>query len=249
MANQKGIIKIEGTVGGMTFYKKDGQYLVKEKSSISAAKIANDPNFARTRENNAEFGAAGTSGKLLRDSLRSLMMTASDSLVTSRVTTLMHDVMKMDVTSPRGQRKPAVGIGTVNGRTLLKGFNFNINAILGTVLYKPFAVAPATGVITIAGLVPLTDIAFPAGATHVSLSGAMANINFATGVADVRLTNVLNLANNAPSTAVTLTPTAVAAGTGTRLFLLKVEFFQLVNGIQYPMKNGSYNALSIIETA
>ena len=89
MASQKGILKIEGTMSGMTFYKKDGQYLVKEKSSISADKIANDPNFARTRENNAEFGAAGTSGKLLRDSLRSMMLNASDSLVTSRVTQIM----------------------------------------------------------------------------------------------------------------------------------------------------------------
>jgi len=49
MATQKGILKIEGTMGGMTFYKKDGQYLVKEKSSISADKIASDPAFARTR--------------------------------------------------------------------------------------------------------------------------------------------------------------------------------------------------------
>mgnify|MGYP007127515140 CR=1 FL=1 len=79
MANQKGIIKIEGTVGGMTFYKKDGQYLVKEKSSISADKIANDPAFARTRENNAEFGAAGTAGKLLRDALRDRKSTRLNS--------------------------------------------------------------------------------------------------------------------------------------------------------------------------
>ena len=116
-------------------------------------------------------------------------------------------------------------------------------------MYKPYVVAPATGVITIAGLVPATDIAFPTGATHVSISGAMASINFATGVSDVKLTNVTNLAIAAAATAVTLTPTAVPAGAGTKLFLLKVEFFQLVNGVQYSMKNGSYNALAIIETA
>jgi len=132
---------------------------------------------------------------------------------------------------------------------LLKGFNFNINAVLGAVLYKPYVVAPATGVITIAGLVPATDIAFPTGATHMSVSGAMANINFATGVVDVKLTNVTNLAVTAASTAVTLTPTALPVGTGTKLFLLKVEFFQMVNAVQYPLKNGSYNALAIVETA
>lgn len=43
MAQQKGLLRIKGTMGGMTFYKKDGAYLVKEKSSIPADKIANDP--------------------------------------------------------------------------------------------------------------------------------------------------------------------------------------------------------------
>lgn len=249
MALQKGIVKIEGTVGGLTFYKSGGEHLVREKGGVSGDRILNDPNFARTRENNNEFGASGAAGKLLRDALRPLLMTAADNLVTSRVTTLMHNVMKQDVTSVRGKRTPAIGVATVPGRTLLKGFNFNENAVLGGVLYKPYAVAPATGVITIAGLVPATDIAFPTGATHVSISGAMASINFATGVADVRLTNVTNLAVAAAATAVTLTPTAVPAGAGTKLFLLKVEFFQLVNGVQYSMKNGSYNALAIVETA
>jgi len=29
--------------------------------------------------------------------------------------------------------------------------------------------------------------------------------------------------------------------------LLKMEFFQLINGVQYSLKNGSYNALKIVE--
>jgi hypothetical protein len=66
-------------------------------------------------------------------------------------------------------------------------------------------------------------------------------------VVDFKMTNVLNLAITAPSTAVTLTPTAVTVGTGTKVYLLKIEFFQQVNGVQYPLKNGAYNALKIID--
>jgi len=40
-------------------------------------------------------------------------------------------------------------------------------------LYKPFVVTLATAVITITGLVPSTDIAFPQGATHLFISRAM----------------------------------------------------------------------------
>jgi hypothetical protein len=96
-------------------------------------------------------------------------------------------------------------------------------------------------------LVPTLDIIFPEGATHVSFSGAFANINYATGVADVKLTNSQNLPISATSSAITLTPTAVPTGTGAKLFLLKIEFFQIVNSVQYSLKNGAYNALKLIE--
>jgi len=249
MAKQKGILKIEGTMSNMTFYKKDGQYLVKEKSSISADKIANDPAFARTRENNAEFAAAASSGKLLRDSLRSMMLNASDPLVVSRATNLMYNEMKLDAGSPRGLRKPANGLALPTGKALLKGFNFNIDSLLSGKLFKPYTVNTATGVITLTGLVPQTDIAFPTGASHISLTGAMGNINFASGVWDVKLTNVQNVPINAAPITVTLTPTAVPAGTGIKVHLIKIEFFQLLNGVQYPLKNGSYNSLAIVEVA
>ena len=83
MAKQKGILKIEGTIGGMTFYKSQDGHLVREKGGVSGERIANDPAFVRTRENGEEFGAAGTAGKLMRDTLRSLMMNAADGRVTS----------------------------------------------------------------------------------------------------------------------------------------------------------------------
>lgn len=249
MARQSGILKIKGTIGGMTFYKSQDGDLVREKGGVSGDRIANDPAFVRTRENGAEFGAAGSSGKLLRDSIRALMMNASDGRVTSRLTQTMTELLKLDTTSLRGSRTPAIGLAGAPGKALLKGFDFNINAILGSILFKPFAVNTTTGVITIPGLIPINDIAFPAGATHMTITGGYGNINFATGVSAVNLTNAVNLAINATSTNVTLTPTAVPAGTGIKVYMLKIEFFQMVNTVQYSLKNGSFNALAIVEVA
>ncbi len=59
MARQKSILPIEGTIQNITFFKSKDGYMAKEKSEISADKIATDPVFERTRENNAEFGRAG----------------------------------------------------------------------------------------------------------------------------------------------------------------------------------------------
>jgi hypothetical protein len=56
-------------------------------------------------------------------------------------------------------------------------------------------------------------------------------------VIDATQTDLLLAAGTAPT------------GTGTDVFLLMVEFFQEVNGVQYSMNNGAYNALAIVDVA
>jgi hypothetical protein len=90
MAKQKGIIKLKGTIGGITFYKsQEGGYLAREKGGVDANRIANDPAFQRTRENGAEFGRAGKAGKLLRTALRALLLNSTDSRMVGRLTQQM----------------------------------------------------------------------------------------------------------------------------------------------------------------
>ncbi len=247
MARQTGLIKIKGTLDNVTFYKSKEGHLAKMKTTLDGSRIANDPAFIRTRENGAEFGVSATSGKLTRDSLRPIAMNASDSKIVSRVTQLMTKIKNLDTTSARGSRNAGVAMALPAAKALLKGFEFNKDALLSSILFKPYAVNTTTGVITIAGLTPINDVAWPTGATHISITGCYANINYATGITDVKLTNVQNLLINSTPSTVTLTPTAVPAGTGAKVFLLKIEFFQLVNALQYSLKNGAYNALRVIE--
>lgn len=247
MAKLKGILKIEGTLQDMTFYKTQDGHLVKTKSGVSGERIANDPAFARTRENGAEFSNAASGGKVLRDSVRNMVNTAADNRVTSRLTQIMARIKNLDTTSARGERTVAIGIATPEGKVLLKNFNFNNKAILGAVLYKPYSVDATTGVISITDLVPINEISAPAGSTHFSMKSAFAIVDFAAGTSDVSYSNVENLPIDGTSTSVTLTPAAVPTGTGTKLFLLQIEFFQEINAIQYSLKNGAYNALAIVE--
>jgi len=249
MARQKGIIKLKGKIGDISFYKTQDGHLAREKGGVDASRIANDAAFIRTRENGAEFGSSASSGKLMRSALRPMMMTASDNRVTSRLTKLMTDIKNLDATSVRGKRAVGVAIALPTAKALLKGFNFNDKAILGSILYKPFTVAPATGIITINALVPINDIAYPIGATHMSIKGAWGKVDFTNNVSDVKFSNVVNLPINATSSNVVLTPTAAPTGAGTNLFLLQIEFFQMVNTVQYSLKNGTYNALSVVEVS
>lgn len=104
MARQKSIIKLDGTIGDITFYKSKDGYLAREKGGVPADRIKNDPAFQRTRENGSEFGRAGKSGKVLRNSIRALLQNSSDSRMVSRLTQQMVKVIQMDETNPRGQR-------------------------------------------------------------------------------------------------------------------------------------------------
>lgn len=126
MARQRSIIKLDGTIGGITFYKSKDGYLAREKDGIPAERIANDPAFQRTRENGAEFGRAGKAGKVLRNSIRQLLQNVNDSRMVSRLTKEMVKVIQIDATNPKGQRN------VIDGEAeLLIGFDFNANGKLG----------------------------------------------------------------------------------------------------------------------
>ncbi len=249
MARQTGLMKYKGKLGGISHYKTQDGHLAREAGGVSAERIANDPAFVRTRENGAEFGASAAAGKTLRTALFSMLNTAADNRVVSRLTQVMTDIKNLDATSARGLRNVGVAIALPAAKLLLKGFNFNIRAILSSVLYNPYTVNTSTGVININGLVPIDEISFPPGATHVTFKGAWARINFATGAVQVFQSNVVNMPINAVSNNVVLTPTGTPTGAGTDIFLLQIEFFQLVNTIQYSLKNGAHNSLAIVDVA
>lgn len=247
MAKSNGILKIEGTIEDLTFYKKDGQNFVRRKGGVSKERIETDPNYVRTRENNSEFSIATGAGKTLRLALGSLVFKAKDSKLSSRMMKTMSVIKKYDTVSARGKRQVYNGLGTPDGKMALTGFDFNTNAPLNSVLFSAFDLDTATGVVLITDLIPLEQIRYPEGATHVSFQSAVLGIDFETEVSELALSNVVNLPINLTPSSITLTPTSVPATTGVTLFLLSISFFQEVNGQQYSLKNEEYNVLQVVE--
>lgn len=247
MARQKGIIKLDGTIGDITFYKSKDGYLAREKGGIPADRIANDPAFQHTRENGAEFGRAGKAGKVLRNAIRALLQNASDSRMVSRLTTEMVRVIQEDVTNTRGLRN------VIDGEAeLLAGFEFNISGKLGTTLYAPFTAtvdrAAGTLVANIPAFVPLNMVAAPGGTTHFKIVSAGAEVDFENEsfVADSQATAILPWDAN-PTAVINLNNAVTANSTHPLFLMLGIEFYQQVNGQMYPLKNGAYNALAIAD--
>lgn len=247
MAKVSGIVKIEGTIEDLTFYKKDGANYVRRKGGVPKERISNDPNFVRTRENNNEFTHNTASGKLLRTAMGSLVFKAKDSKLSSRLMQTMSRIKNMDTVSARGKRQVSIGLLSPEGKQLLKGFDFNIHAPLQGVLFAPYDLDTNTGVVTMTEVKPAEQLVFPQGATHVSFQNAILALDFETGASELAYSNTVTLPLNLTPAPITLTPTSVPTGTGVQLFLLLVSFYQEVNGQPYPLKNEEYNVLHVLE--
>ena len=247
MARQRSIIKLKGTMNGITFYKSMDGYLAREKGGVEASRIATDPAFVRTRENGAEFGNSVMAGKLLRNTVRGMSMNTADSRMSTRLTKVMSRIKNMDTNSIRGERNVAAGLATAEGKQLLKGFNFNIKAPLGAVLHKPCRLDIPAGEIIVDEIVPMNDVSVPPGATHMVFKGGYAVVDFATGDAALAVSPSTRLPINMDEEVVDLVPATLPTITGIKLMILCIEFVQEVNGADYPLKNGAYNVMNILE--
>jgi hypothetical protein len=249
MAKQRGIFKAEGTIDEITFYKSKDGYLIRQKGGISAERMATDPAFERTRENQKEFARAGKAGKVLRSALRSLLVNATDRLLVSRLFTAMMKVVKADATSDRGQRNVLDG-----ELELLEGFEFNEGGKLTQTLFAPFtaSIDRATGLLSmqVPSFIPTNMITAPAEATHYQIVSAGGFIDFTTGTNGIvtKATEMLAI-DGQPSAVIDHVLDGGADATRPMFIVLGISFYQEVNGKNYSLKNGAYNALSVVKVS
>jgi len=247
MAKQAGIFKIRGTIGGVSFYKTKDGHMVREKGSLNAQRIANDPAFARTRENMKEFTRACKAGKTLRAAFRELVRGASDGKVVSRLSKKMMEVIKADAVSERGLRN------VIDGEAmLLDKFEFNLTSPLSTAIVAPYVadIDRATGIlkVDIPDFVPTELIIAPPGTTHFKLLCSGASVDFEGNTfASATSATPEMVYGNQPEAALSLSNTLAANSTHPLFVALGVTFYQQVNGKFYVLNSGAFNALAVVK--
>ena len=247
MAQQKGIIKLKGTIGDITFYKSQDGFLAREKGGVDADRIASDPSFQRTRENGSEFGAAGKAGKMLRTALQALLQNTSDNRVVSRLTQGMVKVIKADLTSVRGKRN------VIDGEAeLLESFEFNIRCKLGTTLFAPFTAVidrvAGTLTVNIPSFIPGSMVEAPMGSTHFKLTSAGAAVDFENKTFEVDTSETDQVALNSKiSTVINLRNTIEVNSKHSLFLVLGIEFYREKNGVIYPFRDKKYNTLAFVK--
>jgi hypothetical protein len=264
MSKQNGLIKLKGSIGGIAFYESGGQHLARIAKGPGKDRISKDPAFARTRENNKEFGGAATAAKALRISLAQVVQTMSDRYFVSRLTKTFKEIGTKDITGARGQR----GILLSANKTVLENLNFDEGRSFSSVFNAPFT-ATHTAERTNAGIainsfLPGSFIYAPAGATHFALIHALGVVSdyvYEANLQDYEATdpelngiNVVSRSTVMPvSGAATgnISMAAVLPGSPTMtdsvsvVQCLGIEFYQRVGGSDYLLAQG--NAMKVIK--
>ena len=177
MAKQRGEILLDGKLGGLSFYNSKYGRIVRQIVPVSKERLAKDPAFARRRDNMSEFGYGSREGKLMRRGVSICCPNAEVGDTNTRLAALIKKTLVRDTVGARGKRRL-----TAENVKLLKGFNWKESYELDKVLRKdhPVVLDLSSGAasMSIAALVPATDVKAEAGATHVELMLALVAVDF-----------------------------------------------------------------------
>ena len=246
MGRQKSILKIEGTLDDLTFYKSVDGHLIRTKGGVSKERIKTDPAFRRTRENIEEFTELVVSGKVIKSAFRNLLGNSTDARMSSRLTTLLSKVQKTDISSIRGKRKVGVGLSLPLGRSLLEHFNFNSRSILSQVFTGTYSMDQLSRKVTVLIQNAELDIQSPQGSTHFVLECGWAIIDFANNTTVTAQSESVRHGLSEKNLSIELSPLVPPSGSGVLMVGLKISFLQELNGQSYALNNGAHNAIELI---
>lgn len=177
MPRQRGIIRIIGKVGDMSYYENNGQGFLRTASGPSKEQIQNGANYKRTRENNSEFGGSATVAKAIKDGFVTVISKIKDRYLHARLVEKVREINKRSSTGLRGQRP----FSFVANKDLLAGFEFGGNITLDGVLLAPYTLAANAGrtavTLTLADFNTDDLVNAPQGATHFRIINAIAVIS------------------------------------------------------------------------
>jgi hypothetical protein len=243
MGKQSSAFKLEGNIGGLSFYKTRDGHMAREKGGVSKDRIMNDPKYARTRENLKEFSENARTVKMVKDTIRPAILRIADAKLHNRLIRQMMKVLRTDPVNGRGKR--LVGEGDWN---LLQGFEINSSAVLSGSIKTEITVtnSPTEWGFSINSFLPVDFLSIPLGATHFRLMAAGASFDFQAGTKSFLLDAGANLPLEELTGAISVTIPKAGLPEPNKLFIIGIEFLQVVNGQDYAFNSEEHNAAAIV---
>ncbi|MBU4538641.1 MAG: hypothetical protein L6264_08385 [Weeksellaceae bacterium] len=121
MGKVHSIFKVSGKLGDYVFYQLNGKQVARKLAGKKRG-----PKSQAEKENevrNVEFGKASSAGKFLRTALAEECRRMNDRYLYQKINKLMLKLKAADPAEP-GQRTPGGGLGTPEGRAMMRDFRF-----------------------------------------------------------------------------------------------------------------------------
>ena len=245
MARQSSFLKLEGTIGDVTFYKGRTGFKARQKGGVSRNKLLNDPRFQRTRENMQEFSRAAGAAKFLKDAFREIALKSSDGSLHNRLYSIAMKVVKSDILGNRGERTFEQG-----DLQLLRDFQFcNQSTIENTLFKTPEILDEADQVsVIIPELIPRKYLRTVEKTTHYRFSLIRASINFIdkSYSSELMTTGELPISELIAPEVVLSLPKPLQQNTH-HFFALTLEYLQVLgNGTKYDLYDLTQNPAKIL---
>ncbi|HAZ24248.1 MAG TPA: hypothetical protein DEQ87_10955 [Algoriphagus sp.] len=245
MARQSSFLKLEGTIGDITFYKGRTGFKARQKGGVSKDRILKDPKFRRTRENLQEFARAANAAKFLKDAFRGIALKSSDGSLHNRLYSIATKVIYSDTLSNRGERRFELG-----NIQLMKGFQFSNQSTIENTLFKQPQISdePDSVTVTIQAMVPATYLRSLVNTTHYRISLIRASINFVDGTYSEESVNSGEIPismNEQEELALTLPKPSIPDTH--HFFAMALEYLQVLeNGSKYDLYDLTQNPATIL---
>ncbi|MRG46118.1 hypothetical protein GFS24_13395 [Chitinophaga sp. SYP-B3965] len=231
MARQMGPFYFTGTYNGMVGYKVGNDYFFRaipdEITQTAATKLAAE-----------DFGVASTCGKLIRQALHQSMDLKQEHRLTNRLNKVLAKVIRKDTAHLAGSR-----LVLPEHLSLLKGFAFNKETKLDTVLLGIEAEIEQTAFITV-NIPIVSKIKRTKRTTHVEIKAIAISADFAGGTFKQTTSEAILIDVHQPWKPLELT--MPRPGKETALVILQVRALEEVNGAKSVFEDKNYCAADII---
>lgn len=162
MARQTGVLKFEGTIDEIIFYKRNGKYYARKKGAPSREKLKKGKEFENSRRVSAEFGHASKFAAKLSRSCVGLLNPGRHDGLHGKLTSILNRVIQSDTVSEYGHRRLRFG-----NLELMKGFDFEATSLKSLIANMP--TVDHQGQVVRINFSRIGDVkkkAIPDGATH-----------------------------------------------------------------------------------
>lgn len=246
MANQKGIITLEGNLAGINFYIRKGKPVARKAGGGFTAKaIKNKSSMIRVRENNTEFGHCSKVKKQLRLALLPFLQMHHDPGLHGRMMRMLQEVKNYDTVSERGQRTVFMGLQNTMGCKLFTSFAFTTARNVKNTLHCECIYNSENFTLTLDRF-DIKKVAFPLAATHLEIRFGVLAFDFAMLTHTLHESIPLLLDQNASDSTISFTLPTIPETNMTLLAFCGLRFYQEVSGDMYALKGDTMVALECL---